>query len=380
MIKVCYCTTVSITISAFILESAKYLHEEKGWDISFICNEDDAFRKSIPEYIHFYPVRMRRGVNADGIHAVLQMARIFRRERFDLVQYSTPNASLYASIAAWLVGCKVRNYHMMGLRYLGASGIGRIVLKKLEMLTCANSTSVECVSKSNVDMGIKEGLFLPEKATVIWNGSSGGVNLKRFCHEKRDAWRREIRGELGLLENDFVFGFVGRITKDKGINELLEAFFSINDDSKLVLIGRIEDKEALDQKLLEKAETSNRVIILGAVDDIERYYAAIDVLVLPSYREGFGMVVVEAAAVGTPAIVSRIPGPIDAIQEGKTALTVKPKDVHALIESMLRIREMDIKAMGQNAAVFVEMHFDSAELNKRIGERKRKLIEDAIHA
>lgn len=310
----------------------------------------------------------------------MQMVRVFRKEKFDLVQYSTPNASLYASIAAKWAGCKVRNYHLMGLRYLGASGMKRIALKAVEKLTCANSTSIECVSCSNMETGIAEGLFSPEKAAVVWNGSSGGVDLQRFTIEKRNEWGKQVRGELGFSDSDFVYGFVGRITRDKGINELLKAFFSIDDDSKLLLIGRIENKSALDQALLKKAMTSDRVTVHFEVRDIERYYAAMDVLVLPSYREGFGMVVAEAASVGTPAIVSRIPGPVDAIEEGKTALTAEAKDVPSLTESMTQIRGMDIQAMGTNAATFIRTHFDSAVLNRKIAERKSKLLEGTNNA
>lgn len=110
-----------------------------------------------------------------SIYALKTLTRFFKKEKFDLIQYSTPNAAFYSSIAAKKADCKVRNYHLMGLRYLGASGMGRTILKALERIACHNSTSIECVSKSNMEMGIKEGLFPKEKVTVVWNGSTGGV-------------------------------------------------------------------------------------------------------------------------------------------------------------------------------------------------------------
>lgn len=109
----------------------------------------------------------------------------------------------------------------------------------------------------------------------------------------------------------FIYGFVGRITRDKGINELLSAFLKLEDRSKLLLVGDIEKDNKLEENLLAKAQNDSRVCFHSFASDIERYYAAIDVLILPSYREGFGNVVIEAGAVGTPAIVSNIPGPVD---------------------------------------------------------------------
>lgn len=376
MKKICFVTTISGTLDSFVLNTAKYIHENTDWDITFICNYDKQFEEKLPDYIHYIPVKMQRGINLDGIKAIAELKRIFKKEKFDLIQYSTPNAALYASIAARIVGCKIRNYHLMGFRYLGTHGIGRFILKTIERVSCWNSTSIECVSKSNLDLGIKEKVFPAKKATVVWNGSTGGVDLQRFDYSKRDVWRRELREELGYEASDFIYGFVGRITRDKGINELLEAFFELENGSKLFLIGNVEDEDTLDENLWTKAKSHPDVQIHIAASDIERYFAMIDVLVLPSYREGFGNVVIEAAAVGTPAIVSNIPGPIDTIDAGKTALVVNAKDTEALTEAMQQIQTMDYMGMGRNAEQFAREKFDSIVLCRKILERKKKLLEN----
>ena len=376
MKKICFVTTISGTLDSFVLNTAKYIHENTDWDITFICNYDKQFEEKLPDYIHYIPVKMQRGINLDGIKAIAELKRIFKKEKFDLIQYSTPNAALYASIAARIVGCKIRNYHLMGFRYLGTHGIGRFILKTIERVSCWNSTSIECVSKSNLDLGIKEKVFPAKKATVVWNGSTGGVDLQRFDYSKRDVWRRELREELGYEASDFIYGFVGRITRDKGINELLEAFFELENGSKLFLIGNVEDEDTLDENLWTKAKSHPDVQIHIAASDIERYFAMIDVLVLPSYREGFGNVVIEAAAVGTPAIVSNIPGPIDTIDAGKTALVVNAKDTEALTEAMQKIQTMDYMGMGRNAEQFAREKFDSMVLCRKISERKKKLLEN----
>lgn len=350
---------------------------KNGFEVCVISSDDGRLPKEFAGIIRYIPIEIPRGIAfAKSVSAIRSLEKVFREEQFDLIQYSTPNAAFYASIAAKIAGCKVRNYHLMGLRYLGASGIGRMILKNIEKITCKNSTSIECVSKSNMEMGINEGLFDAGKVTVVWNGSSGGVDLERFDYEKRMQWRKEVREELELSEDDFVYGFVGRITRDKGINELLEAYFSLDTDAKLYLIGRIEGEKNLNPELLKRARNCPNIVFHNAVKDIERYYAAIDVLILPSYREGFGNVVIEAGAVGTPAIVSNIPGPIDTIDEGVTALTVEVKNASDLADKMKMIREIQYKAMGQNAAKFAKEKFDSNVLCEKILERKRLLLGD----
>ena len=374
MTKICYVVTVPLTIRSFFIPQLNYL-ASNGFDVSVICTPDEKIETELGKGITYIPMVIPRGISLLGsLKAIKELKHIFAKEHFDIVQYSTPNAALYASIAAKQVGCRVRNYHLMGLRYLGAHGIGRMILKTIEKISCNNSTSIECVSKSNMQMGIREGLFPPDKVTVVWNGSSGGIDLERFDFTKRQQWRSEVREELGCNDSDFVYGFVGRITRDKGVNELLEAYFSLHTDAKLFLIGRTEDVQTLNAELLEKARKHANIQFHDSVTDIERYFAAIDVLLLPSYREGFGNVIIEAGAMGTPAIVSDIPGPTDAIDRDKTALVVPVKDAAALAEAMKQIRSMDYIAMGKNAAEFAKDKFDSNVLCEKILERKQILL------
>lgn len=374
MKKICYVATIPGTIESFFIPQLRYLCEN-GYSVTVVCAYSDSLQIQLGGKVIFHSIDIPRGISfAGSVKAIQELTAFFKLEQFDLIQYSTPNAAFYASIAAKAVGCKVRNYHLMGLRYLGASGMGRAILKTIEKIACANSTSIECVSKSNMELGIREGLFPREKVTVVWNGSTGGVDLAKFDRARRDQWRNEIRGELGYSDKDFVYGFVGRITRDKGINELLEAYFRLNSDAKLLLVGGIEDEQTLNQELFEKAKKDSNVVIHNEVSDIERYYAAIDVLILPSYREGFGNVVIEAGAVGTPAIVSHIPGPIDTIDPGVTALTVPVKDAKALADAMERMRQVDYVNMGNSAARFAKEKFDSRVLCEKILERKQLLL------
>ena len=376
MKKICYVVTLPLTIRAFFIPQLKYL-VDNGFDVTVICSNDDNLQEELGEEVRYLSVDMPRGISISGsITAVRKLIKIFRKEKFDLVQYSTPNAALYTSIASKAVGVKVRNYHLMGYRYLGAKGFSRNILKMIEKITCALSTNIECVSSSNLELGIKEKLFKQNKATVVWNGSTGGIDLTRFDISKRKTWRAQIRRELGYSETDFLFGFVGRITRDKGVNELLEAFLNLKSDSKLLLVGNKEGANTLNQILLKKAAQCSNIRFVESVADIERYYAALDVLVLPSYREGFGNVIIEAAAVGTPAIVTNIPGPIDAVGINVTALTVKVKDSKDLYEKMFKLENSPniCKTMSLNCRKYVKSRFDDVILCEYILKRKQEML------
>lgn len=375
MKKICYITTISATLG-FLKSQMEYMGD-RGYEVCAISSYDDNNTKKFGKNVKFIPIEIARGISPLTLgKSVLELTRVLKKEKFDIVQYSTPNAAFVASIAAKLAGVKIRNYHLMGFRYLGANGILRYILKCIERFTCKLSTHIECVSKSNLELGIEEKIFKPEKACVVWNGSTGGVDLKRFDIHKREEWRKEIRESLGYADDDFVFGFIGRVTKDKGINELLQAFLSIPDSAKLLIMGSAEGLDTLDKELLKKAKVNNDIKFHGAVSDVEKYFAAIDVLVLPSYREGFGNVIIEAAAVGTPAIISNIPGPIDAVIPEETAKLVEVRSVPSLktaMEEFLEDKNL-AKKMSVCAYKFVLNNFDSEKLNVKILERKSVLL------
>ena len=375
--KLCFVTTVSITLKSFVIGTAEYLHQEAGYDITFICDNDETFAASLPPYVHYVPIPMKRGISFDGISAMVKMIQVFRREKFDMVQYSTPNASFYAAIAAWIAQIPIRKYHLMGFRYLGFDNLKKIFFKAIEKITCALSTDVECVSQSNRELGISEKLFSAHKSNVILQGSSAGVNLDKFNIHNKETWRKEYCKKFNFSDNDCVFAYVGRITRDKGINELLAAFeYADIANKKLLLIGQIESEQMLNKSLLERAKNDNRVIFHSPVTDIEHYYSAIDILVLPSYREGFGMVVVEAEAMGVPVIVTDIPGPTDAMIPNETGLLVKKADVDSFVAAMKELANSVKKRrdFGIAAHKFAAEKFEQRKLFQAILQDRKRLL------
>ncbi len=379
MYKICFITTIPLTLKSFVLETAKYLHEHTDWDISFICSPDDEFEKSLPEYIHFYPVSMKRGIDLSGVSAVFEMIKIFKRERFDLIQYSTPNAAFYASIAGWLSKVPVRLYCQWGMVYVGFSGIKRYLFKNIEKMVCFLSTWIEPDSYSNLHYSHIEKLYPSTKGSVVWNGSACGVNFEKFDNSKKEEYRIAVRNEIKCSSSQFVFGYVGRITRDKGVNELLSAFKRLTEkynDISLLMVGGTENDSSIDSTLFEWAKNSKHVIFIGYTDVVEKYLSAMDIYVLPSYREGFGMGVVEAEAMGVPVIVTNIPGPIDAMKNEFTGLIVEKQNSKALYEIMesLYNDRARVESYGKQAPSFAYNAFEQKQLFSHILSDRKKLL------
>ena len=376
--KICFVTTVSITLRAFVLPTLEYLVRNTDWQITVICDDDPTFEAALPQGVRYIPVSMKRGISLGGIGAMLKMWKIFRQEKFDLVQYSTPNASLYASMAAKLAGVPVRLYCQWGIAYVGFHGLKRKIFKAIEKLVCRFSTQIEPDSFGNLRFSREEGLYGEEKSRVVWNGSASGVDLTKFDISQKNAWRQAIRSRYGL-EDAFVYGFVGRITRDKGINELFAAYQKLcaeKENTYLMLVGGKENEQLLDQALLAWAQEHPRVFFCGQTNEVEKYMSAMDVYILPSYREGFGSAVVEAEAMGVPVIVSDIPGPTDAMVPEQTGLLVKKADVDTLYQAMARIcGDRDLcAALGRQAAGFAAERFDQKQLVRHILEDRKRLL------
>ena len=364
MKKICIITTVSFTMKCFVVETAKYLHDEQGYDVTLICDDDEAFAKTLPKYLHYVPVPMSRGINFSGFKAIKTFKRIFKQEKFDLVQYATPNASFYASIAAKRTKVPIRLYCQWGIRYVGFSGIKRCIFKFLEKIVCTLSTHIFAVSPLNMKFAIGEKLYKKEKAQVVGNGGTIGVNMQVYDRQRKVEWRKEIRERHEISKDTFVFGFVGRISADKGCGELLTSFKEVcqeNENVKLLIIGPMDEDCDVDTELLEWAKHSDKVVFTGYVNNVEMkaYYAALDMLVHPTLREGFGMVIQEAGALAVPVITTTIPGASEVMVENESCLLVEPKNSKSLQEAMLiscnqpeRTVELGQKAYERTAELY----------------------------
>ena len=356
MKKICFITTVSLTLKSFVVETAKYLHNKCGYDITLICNNDEKFAASLPEYIHYIPVPMSRGIDLSGFGSVLKFYKVFKKEKFDLIQYSTPNAACYASIASFLARVPIRLYAQWGIRYVGLSGMSRKIFKFIEKIVCRLSTHIRSVSPMNMQFAIDERLYKKSKAKVVGNGGTIGVDMSAYDVSQKPEWKNSIREKYNIGEDDFVFGFAGRISADKGCTELLTAFKNVaeaNKNAKLLVVGPVEDDCGVPQELIDWANTSESVVLAGRVynTDMKMYYSAMDVLVHPTYREGFGMVIQEAGALAVPVITTKIPGASEVMADGESCILVEPKNTDDLKNAMVDLlcNSDKVKNLGAGA-------------------------------
>ena len=349
-------TTVSITMKSFVVETAKYLHEKCGYDVTLICDTDEQFASSLPQYLHYIPVHMSRGVNLSGLKAIKELKKIFKKEKFDLVQYSTPNASFYASIAAKSAKIPIRLYCQWGIRYVGFGGIKRQIFKFLEKIVCRKSTNIFAVSQLNKKFAIDEKLYVEKKAKVVGNGGTIGVDMCEYNIDKKSQWRSEIRDRYNIGLEETVFGFVGRVSSNKGCVELLESFRRViekHKKTKLLIVGPVEEKSGIGEELFKWARENDKIIFTGSVSnsEVKKYYSAMDVLVHPTYREGFGMVIQEAGALAVPTITTKIPGASEVMVDNESCLLVEPRNIDDLEKALVSLCEMEykIKELGKEA-------------------------------
>lgn len=340
--KICFVTTTSITLKTFVLDTAIMLHDRLNMDITFVCDEDESFSKTLPSFIHYYPISMKRGVDVTAIKSVGKLVNLFKKEKFDIVQYSTPNAALYASIAAKKARVPVRLYAQWGIRYVGFSGWRRTVFKLLEKITCTESTHIRAVSPMNLEFALCEGLYKKDKAKVIGNGGTIGVNLAEYPLDRKDEWREEIRKSVGIPRESYVFGFAGRLSKDKGGKELIGAVRNLLENNRnisLLVVGPDETDSSMEPELKKWAQSCENIYFTGLVPkkEMPKYYAAMDTLVHPTYREGFGMVLQEAGAMELSIITTKIPGASEVMEENVSCLLVDPQNVEALCAAMEKV-------------------------------------------
>lgn len=384
MKKVCFVTTISMTLKMFVVDTAIELHRRHpDWDITFICDTDEEFARSLPPYIHYHPIPMKRGISPAGLRSLWQMMKFFKEQRFDLIQYATPNAALYASLAGKLIGAPMRLYCQWGIRYVGFSGKARWLFRLLEKITCVCSTHVHAVSPLNRKFAISEGLYPADKATVVGNGGTIGVDLTRYDLSQKDAWRQEKRAKYALGDS-VVFGFVGRLSRDKGMVELLTAVRELSEtrDVKLICVGDSEMEESLAPELVAWAKESDRVVFTGqqSPDEVCRYYAAMDVYVHPTYREGFGMVLQEAGAMACPVITTRVPGASEVLQDGVSCLLCESRDARSLAQAMKALCDdpTRCRAMGEAARACVEERYERSFMLDNQMKRYEELLGEEV--
>jgi len=309
------------------------------YSITVAVNTDNAgFLKPYGLDVKVFPVRiLRRPAPASDVLALLRLYRFFRREGFDAVHSITPKAGLLSMFAAYLAGVPVRVHTFTGQVWATAKGAKRWFLKSMDKLIARCATHVLADSRSQLDFIISEGVVWGEKASVIGNGSICGVDSERFRPDPET--RKMVREQLSIPEDSILFLFLGRLTFDKGLLDLAGAFAKVcrsAGNTHLLVAG--PDEEGIKEKMLSLcSEHPDRIHFYDFTDAPERFMAAADVFCMPSYREGFGIVVIEAGASGVSSIGTRIYGVVDAIEDNVTGYLYGPGNIGELAEKMLKM-------------------------------------------
>ena len=315
----------------------------------------DAFAASEGVKVHAVPMSRAITPGADVV-ALAKLVRILRQIGPDIVHSHTPKGGLLGTTAAFIARVPSRIYHMRGLRFAALPrGRQRQLLTMAERTSCSLATRVLSVSHSLRDVAIAERLCAASKISPIGSGSGQGVDaLGRFNPDAQPAGLRStVRAEQGIPEDAQVLGFVGRIVRDKGIGELVGAWRRLREahpELHLLVVGPFESEDPIDPADRTALETDERVHLTGFRRDTERFYAAMDLLALPTYREGFPNVPLEAAAMRLPVVATRIPGCVDAVADGITGTLVPARDATALHYAIAQYLANAARARDHGAA------------------------------
>ncbi|HEX8907767.1 MAG TPA: glycosyltransferase family 4 protein [Anaeromyxobacteraceae bacterium] len=336
-LRLVHVTTVPESLF-FLRGQPRYLRQ-RGFEVTAVSSPGESlerFRRD--EEVCAHAVPMARAITpARDLVALARLTDLLRRLRPDIVDAHTPKGGLLGMLAARLAGVPVRIYHLHGLRYLTARGLSRRVLRLTERLSAALATRVLCVSRSVADVAAAEGVVPAGKLGVLLGGSINGVDAANRFVPPTPAEAASARAALGIPAGAPVLGFVGRLVREKGIVELWRAWSSLREELpelRLVLVGPLEPPDPLPREVQAGLEGDARVLMAGLRWDTPRYFRALDVLALPSYREGFPVVPLEAAAMGLPVVATRVPGCVDAIVDGVTGTLVPPRDPAALASAL----------------------------------------------
>ena len=331
------------------------------------------------EGIRVIELAMRREISImRDLLCLWHMYRIFKKEKPYIVHTNTPKGSLLSMMAALAARVPHRIYTVTGLRYQGARGMGRFVLMTMERLTCLCANKVipegEGVKRTLIADGITR-----KPLKVIHNGNINGINTHIFTPEGRLTQGEDVRRRLGIDEDEFAFVFIGRIVKDKGMDELAEAMnrlLKINKKCKLILVGWFEREQGTIAEEHENFFRNNdNVSYVGYKKDVRPYLMAADALVFPSYREGFPRVVLEAGAMGLPSIVTDINGCNEIIENGKNGIIIPPQNTDKLYEAMLYFidRRDETTQMASQARAIIQQRYEHEDVVEALLEMYNNL-------
>ena len=379
--RLCRIVTVPMTFETLLRDQVRRI-AAAGLDLTLICdpgNGLDAFARDAGARYLPLPLARQLSPRRDGV-SLAGLVRIFRRERFDLVHSSTPKAGLLSAVAGRLAGIPRRLHTFTGQPWVELRGAMRLAARESDRMIGRLDTQLYADSHSQRDFLIAEGIVRADRIAVIGAGSISGVDLRRFDPATMAGARDQVRRQLGIDAAARVIAFVGRVTRDKGISELVEAFLAVHatrPDLALLLVGPFEpDRDPLPAATLEAIHSHPAIHSVGFCLQPERYLAAGDLFCLPSYREGFGTVAIEAGALGLPVVATRVTGLVDAVVDGETGRLVPAKDVAALIDVLAALLDApaECRRLGEAGRRRAVTQFDAEAIDAAVVREYHRLL------
>lgn len=336
-------TTVPLSLQKLISGQMQFMGRQ-GFEVTMISSDFQGKEElKETEQSNFLPVNMTRVISpfAD-LRSLYQLIRVFKMLRPDIVHTHTPKAGLLGMMAAWICGVPVRLHTVAGLPLMEARGLKRIILNLVERTTYACASKVYPNSRNLKQFIENEDFCASEKLKVIGNGSSNGIDTERFKRGVEiDRSAVDLKSKLGIRDDDFTFVFVGRLVKDKGIEELVGAFSILNKkyrNLKLLLVGPEErELDPLSESCIAQIYQNPFISTVGYQSDVRPYLSLSSALVFPSYREGFPNVPMQAGCFDLPSVVTDINGCNEIIVEEENGLIIPVKDQTALYDAMERL-------------------------------------------
>ncbi len=360
--KVFFIATVESTVNSFL--KTHLIGLSSRYEVTLIVNTNNPFfLKKYGLKIKVIPINILRKINFfSDIFCLFTLIKIFYEAKPNAVHSITPKAGLLGMLAAYLACVPLRIHTFTGQVWANKKGFTRLTLKAIDFLIAKLSTYNIVDSPSQEKFLIQNNILNQKKSIVFGSGSVSGVDLRRFRPNKKTFFK--IRSALSIPFDAFIFIFIGRLNSDKGVLDLAKAFAKLEDKSAYLLVVGSDEGSFADQIHIINKHKLNQIRFISYTKSPEFYLAASNILCLPSYREGFGNVIIEAAASQIPAIASNIYGISDAILNHQTGILHPVKDVNAIVRAMqyfLNKPDMAIK-FGKTARKRAIAEFDSQKI------------------
>lgn len=373
-------TTIPLSIDKLLEGQLSFMNLH--YEVTAVSSEFDYLKRCAKsENVLFHHIEMTRKITPfKDFVALLKLFIFLKKEKPTMVHSHTPKAGMLAMIASKIAGVPIRIHTVGGLPLMESIGFKRKVLEFVEKLTYYCATNIYPNSNGLYDFIIKNKITTAKKLKVIANGSTNGINTSYFsASQVSEDHQRSLKQDLKIKDADFVFVFVGRIVGDKGINEMVTAFKKIDMENlnlKLLLVGEQENElDPLQENTIKELELNCNIIRLGWQKDVRPFLAISNVLILPTYREGFPNVVMQAGSMGLPAIVTDINGCNEIIKDGKNGIIIPVRNVVAIEEAVLKLKnnQFFFNTLKENAREMITSRYEQKLVWNAILEEYKSL-------